>query len=415
MNARSTGQVVVAKKETKQAEKPRETTVEFLASLSAVLVTGLFIITFLVQAFEIPSSSMENTLLIGDHVFVNREQFAPATHWTGSLLPYRQIRRGDIVVFLSPAEPGLYVVKRIMGIPGDRIHLRDGVVYRNGEKLDEPYVIHKTKDGYNPYRDNFPAVPPADFNSVTPEWQLLMKQHIEGDDLVVPPDSYFGMGDNRDVSYDSRYWGFIPKENVIGRPMFIYWSFETPANQYLQKEVSERLKFLAHVVIHFFDETRWRARLQISRLSLTEPSLNLVRDRQGRWNLENLLERAAQIPVAPTKKASTEVRPGFPYIEADRGRINLKLEQEKKPYALMAADFALWQESENVWGMRLKAQPVRMDFNLTDTGTVSVNGSWQRAATLRQTPLQFTMEWTDAQLGQVSKLVSGKDQGWRGK
>src|SRR5256885_11852063 len=125
MNARSTGQVLVAKKETKQAEKPRETTVEFLASLAAVLVTGLFIITFVLQAFEIPSSSMEDTLLIGDHVFVNREQFAPKTRWIGPLMPYRDIRRGDIVVFLSPEEEGLFVVKRIMGIPGDRIHLRD--------------------------------------------------------------------------------------------------------------------------------------------------------------------------------------------------------------------------------------------------------------------------------------------------
>ena len=157
-----------------------------------------------------------------------------------------------------------------------------------------------------------------------------------------------------------------------------------------------------------------RGRLEIARLSLSEPSLNLVRDREGRWNLENLLERAAQIPVAPTQKATTEARPGFPYIEADNGRINLKLQQEKKPYALTDADFAFWQESENVWGMRLKAQPVRMDFNLSDTGTVNVNGSWQRAVTLRQTPLQFTMEWTGAQLGQVSKLVSGKDKGWRG-
>src|ERR1700689_5355334 len=123
----------MAKKEKLQSEKQRETTVEFLASLAAVLVTGLFIITFILQAFEIPSSSMENTLLIGDHVFVNREQFAPTTHWVGPLLPYREIHRSDIVVFLSPAEPGLYVVKRIMGIPGDHIHLRDGVVYRNGE------------------------------------------------------------------------------------------------------------------------------------------------------------------------------------------------------------------------------------------------------------------------------------------
>jgi signal peptidase I len=255
----------VAKKETKQPEKQRETTVEFLASLAAVLVTGLFIITFIVQAFEIPSSSMEDTLLIGDHVFVNREQFAPPTGWVGPLLPYRNIHRGDIVVFLSPAEPGLYVVKRIMGIPGDHIHLRDGVVYRNGQKLDEPYVIHSGPDTYNPYRDNFPAVPPSDFNNVTPEWAMVLNHYIQGDDLVVPSDSYFGMGDNRDVSYDSRYWGFIPKKNVIGRPLFIYWSFETPPNQYLEKGFAQRIGFLAHVVIHFFDQTRWRRTFKVVR------------------------------------------------------------------------------------------------------------------------------------------------------
>jgi signal peptidase I len=250
-------------KDKSQPEKPRETTVEFVASLATVLVTGLFIITFILQAFEIPSSSMENTLLIGDHVFVNREQFAPATHWMGPMLPYREIRHGDIVVFLSPAEPGLYVVKRIMGTPGDRIHLRDGVVYRNGEKLEEPYVIHQGADSYNPYRDNFPAVPPSEFNNIAPNWQLTLQSHIQGDDIVVPPDSYFAMGDNRDVSYDSRFWGFIPRENVIGRPMFIYWSFDTPANQYLEREVSQRVGFLAHVVFHFFDLTRWRRTLKV--------------------------------------------------------------------------------------------------------------------------------------------------------
>lgn len=255
----------MAKKSEKTPEKPRETTVEFLASLAAVLVTGLFIITFVVQAFEIPSSSMEDTLLIGDHVFVNRVQFSPPTRWLGPLLPYREIRRGDIVVFLSPAEPGLYVVKRIMGVPGDRIHLRDGVVYRNGQKLDEPYVIHQGPESYNPYRDNFPAVAPSEFNNLTLAWQLAMPQFIQGDDLVVPPNSYFAMGDNRNVSYDSRYWGFIPRENVIGRPLFIYWSFETPANQYLQKEFTERVGFIAHVVIHFFDETRWRRTLRVVR------------------------------------------------------------------------------------------------------------------------------------------------------
>lgn len=252
-------------KETIEPEKPPETTVEFLASLAAVLVTGLFIITFILQAFEIPSSSMEKTLLIGDHVFVNREQFAPRTRWMGPLLPYGQIRRGDIVVFLSPAEPGLYVVKRIMGIPGDRIHLRDAVVYRNGEKLDEPYVIHQSAGGDNPYRDNFPAVAPSDFNNLYPEWQMTMKQNIQGEDLVVPQGHYFAMGDNRDVSYDSRFWGFIPQENVIGRPMFIYWSFETAPNEYLETGVSQRVGNVVHKIIHFFDETRWRRTFRLVR------------------------------------------------------------------------------------------------------------------------------------------------------
>jgi signal peptidase I len=253
----------------KQPEKPRETTVEFLASLAAVLVTGLFIITFVLQAFEIPSSSMEDTLLIGDHVFVNRVQFAPQTRWIEPLLPYRQVRHGDIVVFLSPAEPGLYVVKRIIGIPGDKIHLRDGVVYRNGEKLDEPYVLHHPDEGgFDPnrsYRENFPSVPPEEFNNLFPDWESHLPQYIRDGELVVPPNSYFAMGDNRDVSYDSRFWGFIPQENVIGRPMFVYWSFETPPNQYLQKEVSERAKFLGEVALHFFDKTRWRRTFKVVR------------------------------------------------------------------------------------------------------------------------------------------------------
>jgi signal peptidase I len=253
----------MAKKEDPPVEKQSETTVEFLASLAAVLVTGLFIITFILQAFEIPSSSMEDTLLIGDHVFVNREQFAPRTRWMGPLLPYRDIKRGDIVVFLSPAEPGLYVVKRIMGIPGDRIHLRDGAVYRNGEKLNEPYVMHKGPLFYDPYRDNFPAVPASDAYNVSPAWQLQMRTFMQGDDIVVPKDSYFGMGDNRDVSLDSRYWGFIPKENVIGRPMFVYWSFNTPPDQYRHTDFSERISFLVHVIVHFFDETRWRRTFRI--------------------------------------------------------------------------------------------------------------------------------------------------------
>jgi signal peptidase I len=246
-------------------EKPRETTVEFLASLAGVLVTGLFIITFVLQAFEIPSSSMEDTLLIGDHVFVNREQFAPPTRWLGPLMPYRDVHRDEIAVFMSPEQPGLFLVKRIIGTPGDHIHLRDDVVYRNGEKLVEPFVRHKREE-HNPYTDNFPAVLPSEAYGVRNEkWTQELPSHIQGEDIVVPPDSYFAMGDNRDVSYDSRFWGFVPRTNIIGRPMFIYWSFETPDNQYEMRSMGDRLGFLAHIIIHFFDETRWSRTFRIVR------------------------------------------------------------------------------------------------------------------------------------------------------
>ena len=158
-----------------------------------------------------------------------------------------------------------------------------------------------------------------------------------------------------------------------------------------------------------------RGRLDIARLELTEPSLNLVRRADGRWNLEALLERTERTPLAPTAKPKSEARPGFPYIEATSGRINFKSGQVKKPYALLNADFALWQESENTWGVRLKAEPLRTDMNLSDTGLLRMNGIWQRAGSLRETPLQFSLEWDRAQLGQLTKLLSGNDKGWRGE
>ena len=157
-----------------------------------------------------------------------------------------------------------------------------------------------------------------------------------------------------------------------------------------------------------------RGRLEIARLDLTEPSLNLVRAESGRWNLEALLERTAHIPLAPTAKAKSEPRPGFPYIEATSARINFKSGTEKKPYALTNADFSLWQDSENSWGVRLKAQPFRTDLNLNDTGLLQVSGTWQRADALRDTPLQISLEWNRAQLGQFTKFFTGNDQGWRG-
>ena len=244
-------------------EKPKETTSEFIASIAIVLVTGLFIITFALQAFTIPSSSMENTLLIGDHVFVDRMLLAPKAGWIDKLIPYREPRHGDVFVFISPAQSGLYVVKRVMGIPGDRIHLQDGAVYRNGERLDEPYVIRK--GDYNGYRDNFPSVPVSDYEDVTPEWRLTMPSHLQNGDLVVPPGSLFAMGDNRDVSLDSRYWGFVPRENVIGRPMFIYWSFITPRDEYERQGLADRVQWLFNILFHFFDQTRWSRMFHVVR------------------------------------------------------------------------------------------------------------------------------------------------------
>ncbi len=242
----------------KKPEKQKETFPEFVAGLAEVLVSGLFIITFVLQSFVIPSASMENTLLIGDHLFVDRLTPSPRAGYTGPALPYRHVHRGDIVVFIhpDPAQNGMYVVKRIIGIPGDRIHLRGGVVYRNGERLNEPYTIRKTGN-HNDYRDEFPSAPADNSSGMPSWWPLVLRNNIQGEDLVVPPNNYFAMGDNREESFDSRYWGFIPQENVIGRPLFIYWSFETPRDQYERTDFSERIGFVLHEIIHFFDKTRW--------------------------------------------------------------------------------------------------------------------------------------------------------------
>jgi AsmA family len=155
-------------------------------------------------------------------------------------------------------------------------------------------------------------------------------------------------------------------------------------------------------------------RLEISALSANEPSINLVRNSAGRWNLATLIERNAQIPAAPTQKAASERRPAFPYLEASNARVNLKIGQEKTPYALVDADVALWQDSENSWGGRIKARPIRADSNLTDTGQVQINATWQRASSMQMTPMHVVAAWQKGQLGQITNLITGADRGWRG-
>ena len=234
---------------------PRQSLMQFIASMAGTLVVALFITCFNVQAFEIPTGSMERTLLVGDHLLVDRSELGPENH-SLSLLPHHTIRDGDIVVFVSPAQPGLDLIKRVVGVPGDRIRLRAGVLIRNGAPTSEPYVTHNGT--YNAYRDEFPAIQPVESDGVTGSWRQELEAHVRDGDLLVPDGSYFVMGDNRDNSYDSRYWGLVPQANLIGRPLLIYWSFDEPPDQYLKTSPSERLAYFLKVGIHFFDETRWQ-------------------------------------------------------------------------------------------------------------------------------------------------------------
>ena len=247
-----------------------ETPLEALASICTVLVIGLFVMAFIFQNFEIPSASMEKTLLIGDHVVVDRVTLAPATKWA-PFVHYRPVQRGDIIVFMkpNPETPDLILVKRAIGIPGDKIHLEHGIVYLNGVAQNEPYAAMPSDDGlpghaYDPYRDDFPRVDGA-MEQLTEEWRQELPTHIVDGDLVVPPGKVFAMGDNRVESLDGRFWGFVPDENIMGRPMFVYWSFKTPSDQEDKTSMGERIAFVFHVVIHIFDQTRWSRTLHLIR------------------------------------------------------------------------------------------------------------------------------------------------------
>ena len=244
-----------------EKHKHEETPLEAFASICGVLAVGLFVLTFIFQNFAIPSSSMVSALLVGDHVLVNRITLAPAASYAPFVF-YRDVRHGDIVVFYKPTVESngehLFLVKRVIGLPGDRIHLRAGIVYRNGVALDEPYAAKPSEFDYSPYRDDFPSVPPSTSGDVTAEWAEALPTYIQGQDLVVPPGMYFCMGDNRTVSLDSRFWGFVPRANIVGRPLFVYWSFDTPESQEYKTSLADRLSWILHETIHFFDGTRWR-------------------------------------------------------------------------------------------------------------------------------------------------------------
>jgi signal peptidase I len=246
---------------------------EYLESLMVTVILALFGTTFIVQAFKIPTPSMEDNLLVGDHLLVNKFVFGKPDSWAGRLLPFREIKRGDVIVFKYPEDLSKHYVKRAIGIPGDRIRISNQKLFLNGRLLEEPYVFHKAPDRNNvPIRDNFPLLRQqmvrfADYqqNKDIFDSYIYFKEYTQGDEIVVPPGFYFAMGDNRDNSADSRYWGFVPRKNIVGRALVIYWSFVTDPNEHLRDSLSDRVLQFTDVVINFFKKTRWNRTFKLVR------------------------------------------------------------------------------------------------------------------------------------------------------
>jgi signal peptidase I len=212
---------------------------EYFESIVIAVILALFVRTWVVQAFKIPTGSMENNLLIGDHLLVNKFVFGPTvSRAERALLPIRDIRRRDVVVFKYPDEPERDFIKRVIGLPGETLELRNKKVYINGQPLDEPYVHF---------------LEPASASQEVTSFDVRERYGP----VRVPEGQYFVMGDNRDNSQDSRYWGFLPRHYLKGRASMIYWSYESGREDYLDEGIWATIRRLFSVVTHFFTRTRW--------------------------------------------------------------------------------------------------------------------------------------------------------------
>lgn len=227
----------------------------------------LFGITSLVQAFVVPTPSMDTTVMVGDHLIVDKLSYSPSGFFSRLFLPYTDVSRGDIIVFRYPVDIRQNYVKRVIGIPGDHIRIIDKVVYVNGKALKDAYTKH-IDSAIDPYRDNFPSDPPLElFRRLGADGPVMLERtremlsHTENNELIIPANFYFAMGDNRDNSLDSRYWGLVPRDNIIGKPLLIFWSYDTDT----QALVGYSLDHFIDLAKNFFTKTRWERQFKLVR------------------------------------------------------------------------------------------------------------------------------------------------------
>ena len=242
---------------------------EYFESLVITVILALFGTTFIVQAFKIPTPSMEDNLLVGDHLLVNKFVFGSRGSFLDRILPFKDINRGDVIVFKYPKDLTKHYVKRAIGLPGDRVKIVDKQVFVNDVPLKEPYKIHKSPPGSyaDPFRDFFPPKPHPGrvYRSLDDEDPYWYEDFTKDGEIVVPPGNYFAMGDNRDNSADSRYWGFVARDLIVGKGLIIYWSYETDSDEYRRTEVSDRVQQFTDLFTNFFTKTRWSRTLRIIR------------------------------------------------------------------------------------------------------------------------------------------------------
>jgi signal peptidase I len=251
-----------------EAVYKKSTLREYFESLVVTVILALFGTTFIVQAFKIPTPSMEDNLLVGDHLLVNKFVFGAQGSVFDALLPFKAIKRGDVIVFKYPKDLTKHYVKRAIGLPGDHVKIVDKQVFVNGVALSEPYKIHKSPPGSyaDPFRDFFPPKPhPGRIYRGIDEDPYWYEDFAQNGEIIVPPGQYFAMGDNRDNSADSRYWGFVRRELIVGKGLIVYWSYETDSDEYRRTEVGDRVSQITDLATNFFTKTRWSRTLKVIR------------------------------------------------------------------------------------------------------------------------------------------------------